>query len=364
MWKKMRCRETIKLEPTNKNIQYASRLRAEILRKIELNTFSYGEYFPESDNAKLGAIAIPTFATAADTYLKSSKELAKSSYVTYEKYLNKHWLPKFGERRIDSIRFSEIKQHLSELGLSAKTRNNVIIPFRRILEVAYIDGIIDSNPANKIENLKVQKEPPDPLLLGEVNLVLDHINKTYPEEILNYFEFAIFSGLRTSEMIELHWGDVEDDKIIVSRSRVEGESKGTKTSQVRVVELNSRAKQALVRQSKHTKLKRKHVFLNPVTSNPWNDQRSQNSVYWIPSLTAVKLHHRTAYQCRHTFATLNLMAGANPMWVARQMGHSSMKMLLEVYSRWIDLADKSRELDKMNVMLFPDQGENIKTVVK
>ena len=31
------------------------------------------------------------------------------------------------------------------------------------------------------------------------------------------------------------------------------------------------------------------------------------------------------------------------MWVARQMGHSTMKMLLENYSRWIDLADKQRE---------------------
>ena len=41
------------------------------------------------------------------------------------------------------------------------------------------------------------------------------------------------------------------------------------------------------------------------------------------------------------------MARANPMWVARQMGHSTMKMLLENYSRWIDLADKQREKSKI-----------------
>ena len=35
------------------------------------------------------------------------------------------------------------------------------------------------------------------------------------------------------------------------------------------------------------------------------------------------------------------------MWVARQMGHSTMKMLLENYSRWIDLADKQREKSKI-----------------
>ena len=39
------------------------------------------------------------------------------------------------------------------------------------------------------------------------------------------------------------------------------------------------------------------------------------------------------------------------MWVARQMGHSTMKMLLENYSRWIDLADKQREKSKIEQLL-------------
>jgi integrase len=47
-----------------------------------------------------------------------------------------------------------------------------------------------------------------------------------------------------------------------------------------------------------------------------------------------------------------LMNEANPMWVARQLGHANMKITLEVYSKWIDLADKSRELDKVNNALF------------
>ena len=35
------------------------------------------------------------------------------------------------------------------------------------------------------------------------------------------------------------------------------------------------------------------------------------------------------------------------MWVAHQLGHKTMKMLLENYSRWIDLADKQREKGKI-----------------
>lgn len=43
-----------------------------------------------------------------------------------------------------------------------------------------------------------------------------------------------------------------------------------------------------------------------------------------------------------------LMAGANPAWVARQMGHKSLKMFFEVYARWIDRADKGLEKARMD----------------
>ena len=43
------------------------------------------------------------------------------------------------------------------------------------------------------------------------------------------------------------------------------------------------------------------------------------------------------YQTRHTYATLNLMAGSNPMGAAKQLGHTTMQMVLTVYSKWIAL---------------------------
>ncbi len=42
------------------------------------------------------------------------------------------------------------------------------------------------------------------------------------------------------------------------------------------------------------------------------------------------------------------MAGANPAWVARQMGHKSLKMFFEVSARWIDRADKGLEKARMD----------------
>jgi len=66
------------------------------------------------------------------------------------------------------------------------------------------------------------------------------------------------------------------------------------------------------------------------------------------------LRYREAYQTRHTYATLNLVAGANPMRVAWQLGHTTMKMLLEVYSRWLGAADQRREVNKLEAKFGHD----------
>ena len=42
-------------------------------------------------------------------------------------------------------------------------------------------------------------------------------------------------------------------------------------------------------------------------------------------------------------------SGANPSYIARQLGHTKANMLFRVYSKWIDGTDKSRERDKLNV---------------
>lgn len=66
------------------------------------------------------------------------------------------------------------------------------------------------------------------------------------------------------------------------------------------------------------------------------------------------MRERNFYQTRHTYATLNLMAGANPMWVAKQLGHATIQMVLTVYSKWIDGADKSQEREKIDAMFAAD----------
>jgi integrase len=56
---------------------------------------------------------------------------------------------------------------------------------------------------------------------------------------------------------------------------------------------------------------------------------------WYPLLRYLAFKPRRPYQSRHTAATLWLAAGENPLWIARQLGHSSTEMLFKVYGRFV-----------------------------
>jgi integrase len=119
----------------------------------------------------------------------------------------------------------------------------------------------------------------------------------------------------------------------VQRAVVRGQAQAsTKTYLVRDVELSDRAWAAIEAQRAHTQLAGKEIFWNRATGAPWADIQSQWRI-WQRCLKRLGLRYREPYQTRHTFATLALMAGANPSYIARQLGHTNANMLFRVYSK-------------------------------
>jgi len=80
---------------------------------------------------------------------------------------------------------------------------------------------------------------------------------------------------------------------------------------VRDVELSDRAWSAIEAQRTHTQLAGKEILWNPATGEPWADIQSQRQI-WQRCLKRLGLRYCEPYQTWHTFATLTLMADANP----------------------------------------------------
>lgn len=359
-WRGMRCRETLDRAPTEPNRKYAERLVAEIRRKIAIGSFDYAAYFPDSPHAQQKASNARTFGQLCATYLQTKGRLAKATLSQYENAL-KFWQLAFGaESSIDELTHGTIAAFVgSHPWASAKLCNNYLIPLRGVFALAgrEIKGL--ENPLEGIENAKHQKADPDPLSIHEMERILADMAKHYDSQVASYFEFAFLTGMRPEELIALRWSDIDwnHGTVKVERARTfRGEVKDLKTYVVRNVDLVERAIAVLKRQKPHTYLKSPEIFQNPVTQKPWHDERSQRDHYWQPTLRRLGIRMRRAYQTRHTYATTALMAGVNPSYVSRQMGHRSAKMLFSVYSKWIDAADRGREKAKMEGVLNVADG--------
>jgi integrase len=111
---------------------------------------------------------------------------------------------------------------------------------------------------------------------------------------------------------------------------------GTKTEAgSREVKLLLPALDALKAQKAHTFLKGAEVFQRPRTTDRWTGDKAIRESMWSPALKRAGVRYRKPYQTRHTYASLMLMAGENPLWVAKQMGHTDAALTLKRYARWI-----------------------------
>lgn len=363
-WRGKELRPTLDMKPTAANLKHAKRIREAVVQDIKAGTFSLADYFPDYKFAERheGDARGRTFKEWADIWKSlEARTLEASTLAVYVRHLGAYWLGEFGGCKPKEITHERILKHLARLAaptepekkpLSRKTQNNILIPLRGVFQLICKADPLLRDPTNGIDNLKVQKAQPDPFTLDEVETILRTLRDQKGAAYADYFEFAFFAGLRSSEQIALLWADVDlrTGTVCVRRARVMAQDKErTKTSRERIVELNQRALVVIKRQRARTQAAGDHVFRNPATSRPWNDEQEQRKV-WVRALRSAGIRYRPPKECRDTSVTLALQAGADPVWVANQHGHSLLVMMKD-YARWIPNADRGRNLAAVNSAL-------------
>lgn len=333
-----RCRESLRTKPTKTFMKEASRKREAILHEIAMGTFDYAKHFPWSKNAlkfSTNKAALITIEEALKSWLaKAEKRCQRSTIRDYNSAVYHHLIPNFGSLTLDEFSVSHVYEWLDTLAISNKRINNVLGPLRQTLKDAFYDGVIDTNPMDRFRYLPLETREPNPFKSIEIAAILSQLEG----QCRNLIEFAFWSGLRTSELIALRWVDVDLEKqqAHIRSARVRGIEKSTKTtSGIRSVELQPAAKSALESQRKLNP-QGDVVFIDPTTNKPWVGDHTIRKRVWIPALKSANIDYRNPYQTRHTFASMMLSQGRNPMWVAQQMGHKDWGMIRKTYGRWIN----------------------------
>jgi len=362
-----RCREYTALPDTPANRKKLEKILERIELEIKLGTFDYAKFFPGSKQAAKFSPAIPTVPTATvtaaavaqtessgthsiglptfDDFSKTwvaENEVAwrRSNRRTVSDILRRHLVPAFGEKGVGQITKSDILTFRSTLAkvpgrkaetLSAKRINAIMAPLRQILNEA-ADRFDFTTPFRNIKPLKVLKSDVEPFTLDEVQKILATVRADYR----NYYTVRFLTGMRTGEIDGLKWQyvDFERQQILVRETIVAGEEDTTKTEgSQREIQMSAVVLNALKEQQKATRGKSAYVFCTR-EGQPL-DHNNVTKRVWYPLLRYLGLKPRRPYQTRHTAATLWLACGENPLWIARQLGHSSTEMLFKVYGRFV-----------------------------
>jgi hypothetical protein len=74
------------------------------------------------------------------------------------------------------------------------------------------------------------------------------------------------------------------------------------------------------------------------------DETNLRERNWRRLLRRAELRYRSLYHCRHTYATLELENGENPLFVARQLGHRTPETTFRRYARFMKRVARAGQL--------------------
>lgn len=343
MYEGQQCRERVPLIPSPANIKRAEQHKASIELAIYNGTFDYAATFPQSKRAarvgyRTGQIPLSNYL---DNWLtKKEAHLKASTLDGYRKIINGVLKPKLGATPLVLLTRKMCKDAFASIEATNKRLANVQSCLRSALGDAVDDELIESNPlagwTYSVKGKPKTEDEIDPFTKAEQAAILEAATGQYR----NLLQFALWTGLRTSELVALEWGDIDwlrgEARISRGLTKAAKEAELPKTAAgLRDVKLLPMALAALEEQKAHTYIAGAQVFHDPRYDKPFDGDQAIRKSFWIPTLRRAKVRYRNPYQTRHTYASMMLSAGEHPMWVAKQMGHSSWVMIARVYGRYI-----------------------------
>lgn len=257
--------------------------------------------------------------------------------------LTAHILPSsLALKRIDEVRPGDIRAFVAEL--DAKRRGDgprKLGPCRinmardrlyAIFSEAQSDGLVADNPVRHVRRLAEPTPEVDPFTLEEVARILAQAR----DQERAVFTLLLLTGMRPGEALGLRWDDVdfERNEVRVRRTLSRYGLGAPKTrGSVREVEMLPLVRETLLEQRARSMLAGGFVFVNE-RGGPLDETNLRERI-WRRLLSRAGLRYRPLYHCRHTYATLELANLEHPLFVSRQLGHSTPETTFRRYARFM-----------------------------
>lgn len=292
----------------------------------------------------------PTFEELASLWLENYKTTVKpSTFENVKSKVEKMTEEHFKELKLKKITVAYCQKVVIELSKSYVLYNHYLSVINRIFKYAVLMDILDSNPFDKVIKPKSRQTQRKGNFLTKEEL--REFLKLAQTATLSYFSPLVhlmsYTGLRQGEALALKWSDIdfENKKITVDKTAARIKEKQTlqtpKTkNSKRVISIDPNTLSILknwkkdqikiyFKNGKHFEGDDNFIFTNQ--RGDW--VHIHNFIpYFKRFVTDHGLKPITPHGLRHTHASLLFSAGVDPKNISDRLGHSTIKITLDLYT--------------------------------
>lgn len=258
---------------------------------------------------------------------KHTYEIIFNRILSYLQDKNIYYIDEFKrENSIDFVNF------LKENELKQSSIKVYCIFFKAMFKYAVENKLIFENPFFMPKMKREEVEEIDPFNLNEIITLI----KNAQNELRTFLIIAFFTGARTGEILALTWNDIDfvNKEIYITKTlSQDGKTDTPKTfSSKRVIDMLELVEKELLK----LKYKEKSEPIIKVA-------RPTLRKYFLKLLQRLNLKYRRLYDTRHSFASLMLSRGEEPMWVGcKMLGHKDLRETYKTYAKYLPKDRKER----------------------
>lgn len=294
-------------------------------------------------------------------------KVKRQTLETYGWLVKKHILPVLGATEVGKLSPMQLQGLYNKLtkegSLSDENVQKVHTIINDSLKKAERWGLIPKNPAGLVDRPKTVRKEVVVWDIKDVRQFLSHSTNNSRYNIT--FVLALTGGMRQGEILGLRWKDVDFDNNCVRITQ----TLSTDGKEIQpYTKTRAGARTINLPQSTMNELKKHKMFISkeklgaaPGTytdldlvcsssagtpTNKSNLRRAFNEAIKKSGVKKIKFHGM-----RHTHATILLIQGANPKVVSERLGHSTVKMTLDVYSHLMPSMQKETA-DQLEKVLY------------
>jgi integrase len=314
---------------------------------------------------------------AEDWRIRTRPTVSPNTGALHEWAVKKYLIPVFGLLPVQALTAERIERWQADLLAKGKPGPRSVQICRTVLGTILEDARkkrrIFVNPIEDVRRFEVPKRELHFLTAEQVRALCQHVGRVYGV----LFLVMAFCGLRIGEALGLQWPDVDVSRrrLFIRRQVIWRRKKDCLAGQPRweIREPKSEAGKRVVEipgplvRFIEAHQEEQNGGPNPLSLvfpsedgtplYPGNVRRR----YFAPALKAIGVQGIRPHDFRRTFIALHVEAGTHPKLVQTRVGHSNIKLTMDVYGKLageMALAeDQAARMDALTVKALPAPGE-------